>query len=296
MYSPDSIGRAMKFVELTISNFIDFAARLVGFYVRKTCFPFSNQPLSFLKSPLMPNAAPLILASTSRYRRELLERLGIPFACVAPNIDETQHPDESPLENCRRLALEKAQHVAKSHPNAVVIGSDQVLDLAGEALSKPGDFEHAFAQLKRCQGKTLNCFTALAVVSPALAVVSPALAVVSSTHAPLVDVVPTEIVYRNLPDSELRSYLEKEKPFDAAGAVKVETSGIALLAAVKSDDPTAIIGLPLIRLVDFLRELNFFPSPLRGPAEGAGRNGVAVSNEVRDERSSQRVSRSEGRG
>jgi septum formation protein len=202
----------------------------------------------------MPNAAPLILASTSRYRRELLERLGIAFACVAPNIDEIQRRGESPLENCRRLALEKAQDVAKFHPSAIVIGSDQVLDLEGEALSKPGDFESAFVQLKRCQGKTLNCYTALAVVSPALAALSPA-------REPLIDVVPTEIFYRDLPDEELRAYLEKEKPFDAAGAVKVETSGIALLAAVKSDDPTAIIGLPLIRLIDFLRQLDYFSLP-----------------------------------
>jgi septum formation protein len=195
----------------------------------------------------MSSPAPLILASTSRYRRELLTRLGLPFDCVAPDIDESQHHGESPLQNCRRLAIEKAAHVAKMHPNAIVIGSDQVLDLDGVALSKPGDMESAFAQLKSCQGKTLQCFTALAVVAPA--------------REPLVDVVPTEIVYRHLPDDELRAYLEREKPFDAAGAVKVETSGIALLAAVKSDDPTAIIGLPLIRLTDFLRELNRFPLP-----------------------------------
>ncbi len=183
----------------------------------------------------------LILASTSKYRRELLARLGVSFECVAPNIDETQHANESPLANCRRLALEKSQHVARMHPNAVVIGSDQVLDLDGEALSKPGGFDAAFTQLKRCQGRELICYTALAVVAP--------------NEAPRVDVVPTTIAYRNLPDDELRAYLEREKPFDAAGAVKVETSGIALLSAVRSDDPTAIIGLPLIRLVDFLREL-----------------------------------------
>lgn len=197
------------------------------------------------------NPAPLILASTSRYRRELLERLCVPFTTAAPNIDETQLCDESPLDNCRRLALEKAKHVAQAHPGAIVIGSDQVLDLDGEALSKPGDFGRAFAQLTRCQGKTLNCFTALAVVAPNV--------------APLCDVVPTEIVYRNLADVELTAYLKREQPFDAAGAVKVETSGIALLAAVRSDDPTAIIGLPMIRLVDFLRELNVFP-----PLEGEG--------------------------
>jgi septum formation protein len=192
------------------------------------------------------NPAPLILASTSRYRRELLERLNVPFKTFAPNIDETQRSGESPLDNCRRLALEKAQHAALTHPDAIVIGSDQVLDLDGEALSKPGDFDRAFAQLKRCQGKTLTCFTALAVVGPAT--------------TPLIDVVPTEIAYRNLPDDELRAYLEHEKPFDAAGAVKVETSGISLLAAVRSDDPTAIIGLPMIRLVDFLRELRVLPA------------------------------------
>lgn len=191
----------------------------------------------------MPMPTPLILASTSRYRRELLTRLGLPFDCVAPNVDEAQRSGESPLANCQRLAVEKASHVAKRYPNAIVIGSDQVLDLEGVALSKPGNMENAFWQLKHCQGKTLQCFTALAVLAP--------------TKEALVTVVPTEIVYRRLPDNELRAYLERERPFDAAGAVKVETSGIALLSAVKSDDPTAIIGLPLIRLIDFLRELGF---------------------------------------
>jgi septum formation protein len=192
---------------------------------------------------------PLILASTSRYRRELLERLNIAFTCVAPNIDETQRDGESPLENCRRLALEKALHVASPNEMAVVIGSDQVLDLDGEALSKPELMGRSIEQLKRCQGKTIVCYTALAVVAPG--------------REPLIDVVPTEIIYRNLPDHELIAYLEREKPFDAAGAVKVETSGITLLSAVRSDDPTAIIGLPLIRLTDFLRELKLLPLPPR---------------------------------
>jgi septum formation protein len=197
----------------------------------------------------MPSTTTLILASTSRYRRELLGRMDLPFDCVAPDIDETQREGESPLANCRRLAFEKASQVAKTHPNAIVIGSDQVLDLDGIALSKPGSMEAAFAQLKRCQGETLQCFTALAVLAPG--------------REPLVDVVPTEIVYRSLADNELRAYLEHEQPFDAAGAVKVETSGIALLAAVRSDDPTAIIGLPMIRLTDFLRKLNYPLSPRR---------------------------------
>ncbi len=187
----------------------------------------------------MPN--PLILASTSRYRRELLERLGLPFSVESPHVDEIQLAGESPLANCTRLATEKAAAVGEKHPNAIVIGSDQVLDLNGEALSKPGDFANALAQLKRCQGKTLQCYTALCVASPG--------------RAPLVDVVATEIAYRNLPDDVLIAYLQREKPYDAAGAVKVETSGIALLSAIRSDDPTAIIGLPLIRLTDFLRDV-----------------------------------------
>ena len=184
---------------------------------------------------------PLILASTSRYRRELLERLAIPFSVAKPEVDETQLIGESPVANCCRLAFEKASAVAAKHPVAIVIGSDQVLDLDGYAMSKPGDFATALAQLKRCQGRTLICYTAICVLAP--------------EHAPRTDVVATEIVYRNLPEEALITYLEREKPFDAAGSVKVETNGITLLSAVKSDDPTAIIGLPLIRLTDFLREL-----------------------------------------
>lgn len=184
---------------------------------------------------------PLVLASTSRYRRELLERLGLPFSVDKPDVDETQHGGESALANCRRLAQDKALAVAARHPDAIVIGSDQVLDLDGEALSKPGDFAGALAQLRRCQGRTIFCYTALCVLAP--------------THEALIDVVATEIQYRSLSDAELIAYLEREMPFDAAGAVKVETAGITLLHAVRSDDPTAIIGLPLIRLTDFLREL-----------------------------------------
>jgi len=189
---------------------------------------------------------PLILASTSRYRRELLDRLGLPFAVDKPEVDETQAPGESPLANCRRLALAKARVVADRHPGAVVIGSDQVLDLDGEALSKPGDFATALTQLQRCQGRTLHCYTALCVLQP--------------DGEALSDVVATEIEYRRLTDAELIAYLHREQPFDAAGAVKVETAGITLLSAVRSDDPTAIIGLPLIRLTDFLRVAGLLPA------------------------------------
>ena len=186
-------------------------------------------------------SSPIVLASTSRYRRELLERLGLAFSVDKPDVDETQTGSESPLANCRRLALDKARVVAQRHPTAIVIGSDQVLDLDGVALSKPGDFATALDQLKRCQGRTLHCYTALCVLS--------------AGREPLIDVVATEITYRTLSDATLIAYLQREQPFDAAGAVKVETVGITLLQKVKSDDPTAIIGLPLIRLTDFLHEV-----------------------------------------
>lgn len=186
-------------------------------------------------------SSPIVLASASRYRRALFARLGLPFSVDKPDVDETQTADESPLANCQRLALEKARLVAARHPAAIVIGSDQVLDLDGEALSKPGNLRTALDQLKRCQGRTIACYTALSVVAPG--------------RQPLIDVVATEITYRTLPEATLIAYLEREQPYDAAGAVKVETAGITLLQAVKSDDPTAIIGLPLIRLTDFLMEL-----------------------------------------
>lgn len=192
----------------------------------------------------MPEPKPLILASTSRYRQELMRRLGVAFTVDRPEVDESQRAGESPYANCQRLALEKAREVARRHHEAIVIGSDQVLDLDGVALSKPGDFATALDQLQRCQGRTLHCHTALAVLA--------------SGEPERVDVVDTEIVYRDLSVAELTAYLEREQPFDAAGAVKVETAGITLLHAVRSDDPTAIIGLPLIRLTDFLRELGVF--------------------------------------
>ena len=192
----------------------------------------------------MTSRPPLILASTSRYRRELMQRLGLPFSVERPEVEEQQHAGETPLANCRRLALDKARDVARQHQGAIVIGSDQVLDLDGVALSKPGDFATALDQLQRCQGRTLHCHTALAVLAPG--------------EPERVDVVDTEIIYRDLSVAELTAYLEREQPFDAAGAVKVETAGITLLHAVRSDDPTAIIGLPLIRLTDFLRELGLF--------------------------------------
>jgi len=194
-------------------------------------------------SPLRASGLPrLILASTSRYRRELLQRLGWDFAVETPDIPEVQGEGESPLAHCRRLARDKALAVLAREPDAIVIGSDQVLDLDGEAVSKPGDQATALAQLRRCRGRTLICHTALCVAS--------------ARDIALADV-PTEITYREPPDEELIAYLAQERPFDAAGAIKVETGGIRLLARVSSDDPTALIGLPLIRLCDLLRPYGY---------------------------------------
>ncbi len=182
----------------------------------------------------------LILASTSRYRRELLERLRVPFETHAPDIDETPHPKETPSALAQRLALEKANVVAVLFPEAIVIGSDQVADMAGEALGKPGDHARATAQLRRMRGQTLTFQTAVAVVCHA-------------THFAQHDIAPVRVVFRQLTDDVIESYLLAEQPYDCAGSAKSEGLGIALLDAIDSDDPTALIGLPLIRTCRMLR-------------------------------------------
>lgn len=188
----------------------------------------------------------IILASTSRYRAALLTQLGVPFTVFKAEIDETPLPDERPRATCERLAIAKAQHAAAQLPgkSALIIGSDQVLDYDGEAISKPLSFEVAFAQLKRAQGRVLMSYTALSLLDTASGRVWS-------------DVVTTEVAYRELSDAEIIAYLHKEEPYDCAGSVKVETAGIALLQRVRSDDPSALVGLPLIRLTDFLREAGY---------------------------------------
>ncbi|KQU84798.1 septum formation inhibitor Maf [Variovorax sp. Root318D1] len=183
---------------------------------------------------------PLILASTSRYRRELLARLHLPFDVQPPEVDETAQSGETPRELAERLALEKAQAVAARFPEAVVIGSDQVADLAGEALGKPGDHARATAQLRRMRGQTLVFQTAVAVVCQATGFVQR-------------DLAPVRVVFRELSDAAIEHYLQAEQPYDCAGSAKSEGLGIALLSAIDSDDPTALIGLPLIRTCRMLR-------------------------------------------
>lgn len=184
---------------------------------------------------------PLVLGSTSRYRRELLQRLHLPFQVEAPQVDETPRPGETPLDLACRLALAKAQDVAARHPQAVVIGSDQVADLAGEPLGKPGTHERAVAQLRRMSGQCVVFQTAVAVVCQASGYVGQALA-------------PVRVQFRPLDDGEIERYLRLEQPYDCAGSAKSEGLGIALLARIDNDDPTALVGLPLIRTAQLLRE------------------------------------------
>jgi septum formation protein len=182
----------------------------------------------------------VILASTSRYRRELMNRLQLPFEVHAPDVDETARAAETPSALAQRLALEKARAVAQRFPEAVVIGSDQVADLAGEALGKPGDHARATAQLRRMRGQTLIFQTAVAVVCEA-------------TGFAQRDIAPVRVVFRDLSDAAIERYLCLEQPYDCAGSAKSEGLGIALLDAIDSDDPSALVGLPLIRTCRMLR-------------------------------------------
>ena len=190
------------------------------------------------KTPLPPRR--LVLGSTSRYRRELLQRLSIPFEVAAPDVDETPRSGESPRDLACRLALAKAHAVAALHPDAIVIGSDQVADLGGEPLGKPGTHERAVAQLQRMRGQTVVFQTAVAVVC-------------QDTGFEQATLAPVQVVFRDLSDAEIEAYLRTEQPYDCAGSAKSEGLGIALLESIHNDDPTALVGLPLIRTCRMLR-------------------------------------------
>jgi septum formation protein len=186
-------------------------------------------------------ARPLVLGSTSRYRRELLARLNIPFDVASPDVDETPRAGERPAELARRLALEKARSVARRFPQAVVIGSDQVADLEGQPLGKPGTHDRAVAQLRSMRGRSVVFQTAVAVVC-------------AQTGFEADDLAAVHVRFRDLADAEIESYLQAEQPYDCAGSAKSEGLGIVLLDAIDSDDPTALVGLPLIRTCRMLRE------------------------------------------
>ena len=183
---------------------------------------------------------PVVLGSTSRYRRELLERLHVPFEVASPEVDESAEPGESPRSLALRLALAKAQAVAARFPGAVVIGSDQVAELDGIALGKPGNHERAVDQLRRMRGQDVVFHTAVAVVC-------------QDSGFEQVELAPVRVRFRTLSDQEIELYLRLEQPYDCAGSARSEGLGIALLDAIDNDDPTALVGLPLIRTCRMLR-------------------------------------------
>ena len=189
--------------------------------------------------PTSASSRTLILGSSSRYRKELISRLKIPFEVAAPEVDETPLSNETPRDLALRLALAKARAVASQNPEAVVIGSDQVADLDGLPLGKPGNHANAVKQLQRMRGKTVIFQTALSVVCLA-------------TGFEQTDLAAVKVTFRDLTDAEIEAYLMAEEPYDCAGSAKSEGLGIALLAAIDNDDPTALVGLPLIRTCHML--------------------------------------------
>lgn len=183
----------------------------------------------------------LILASSSPYRRALLSRLEIPFESVSPDIDESVQPDETPEALVERLSVEKAKSVASNQASALVIGSDQVAVQAGQIVGKPGSHDLAVQQLRQASGQTVTLYTGLALIN-------------SDTGAVQSEVVPFVVVFRELNDEMIERYLRREQPYDCAGSLKSEGLGIALLERLDGDDPSTLIGLPLIRLVRLLEK------------------------------------------
>lgn len=183
---------------------------------------------------------PIVLASTSRYRRELLARLRLPFDVFAPHVDESALPGEGPPALALRLSRRKAEAARRAHPQALIIGSDQVAVLDGEALGKPGDYANAFRQLERMSARQVEFHTAVSLLNSATGTLQSEVAVV-------------RVRFRPLSEEDIRGYLSKEPAFDCAGTARVESLGIALCERIESDDPTALIGLPLIALVSMLQ-------------------------------------------
>ena len=181
----------------------------------------------------------LVLASTSPYRKELLSRLKIPFEVVAPEVDETPLPGEAPQDTALRLAQLKARAVKTKFPNALIIGSDQVAVLEGTQLGKPHTHDNAVKQLRFMRGKTVGFHTALCLYN-------------SRTDRMQAEVVPYLVSFRDLTDAQIEGYLLKEQPYNCAGSAKSEGLGIALIEKMEGNDPNALIGLPLIRLIDML--------------------------------------------
>lgn len=182
---------------------------------------------------------PLILASSSRYRRELLSRLALPFDVVSPEVDESPLADETPARLTARLAAAKVRAVAATHSPALIVGSDQAAEVAGVALSKPADYDHAVRQLERLSGNRVRFYTAVCLLD-------------TTTNQQQLQVVPFDVVFRRLQRREIERYLEHEQPYDCTGSFRSEGLGVALTERLDGDDPSALIGLPLIRLCRML--------------------------------------------
>lgn len=189
-----------------------------------------------------PSRPRLILASGSPYRADQLRRLGVEFETRVSNIDETRRDAEAPAELVRRLASAKATAIAAAEPDALVIGGDQVATLGDQVLGKPGNRDCAIAQLQEMSGKKVVYLSGLALIGPGVE---------------RVDIVPTTLQFRTLAPSEIQRYVDQDQPYDCAGAMRSESRGITLLRALISDDPSALIGLPLIRLAEWLRDVGF---------------------------------------
>lgn len=187
------------------------------------------------------NSQPLVLASTSIYRSELLSILQIPFQTAAPNVDETPLPDENAIQTSKRLSQLKAHAVAPNHPGALIIGSDQVAVLDGKQIGKPLTHDNAVRQLRAMRGNTVAFHTALTLLNAVNGEVQ-------------TDVITTQVSFRNLSDDEIERYLQKEQPYHCAGSAKSEGLGIALISRIQGDDPNALIGLPLISLISMLEK------------------------------------------
>jgi septum formation protein len=189
----------------------------------------------------MPSPRRLVLASTSRYRRALLERLGLPFECADPQVDETPHPGEGAAAIAQRLAEAKARAVASRFPDALIIGADQVASCEGRTLDKPGSHDNAARQLALLSGKTAIFDTAVALLDAQSGVL-------------LQRVVICRVTFRTLDADRIERYLRREQPYDCAGSAKAEGLGIALIERIETDDPTSLIGLPLIAVSELLRD------------------------------------------
>ncbi|MDR5905437.1 Maf family protein [Franzmannia qiaohouensis] len=188
----------------------------------------------------------LVLASSSRWRRQLLERLGLPFSCASPDIDETPRADETPQALVHRLALSKASRLAEAYPAHLIIGSDQVAVFDGEILGKPGDAATARANLTRFSGQRVHFITGLALLDSA-----------HGRHQ--VSHATYDVVFRRLSEAEIANYVAREQPFDSAGSFRMEGLGISLFEKLEGDDPNTLVGLPLIRLCAMLREAGLDP-------------------------------------